>query len=240
MDRQEYEGLVMDLGVAQGNDTAFYLAKGFRVIAVEADEDACRALRTRFADQVASGAVTILNFAASDTFGQDVHIYVHEVHRGASGFEMRPELTSGYSVQPVTTIDWNTLCAQGGVPRYLKIDIEGGEEHFLRSVAGSMHRPEFVSVECHAIRPIEQLHGLGYRRFRLVDQNPPGGFHLPARQMEGHQIEWDAFDYSSGPFGLDLFGDGIWSDFQTVCAEWQTRQAERGRTWFDCHAWLPG
>ena len=239
MHTAEYQGVVMDLGVSQGNDTAFYLAKGFKVVAVEADSGACEGLRQRFANEIASGALVLLNFAASDRFGHHADFFVHDVHQGVSGVAMRAELPTGYSVQPVMTIDWNTLRAQAGVPRYLKVDIEGQEELFLNGMAGAEPVPEFMSVESYSFRPIDQLHALGYQRFRLVDQNPEGGFRLPERQLEGRTIAWPVFEYASGPFGLDVFGDGHWSTFEAVRDEWHARQPELVRTWFDCHAWKP-
>jgi 16S rRNA A1518/A1519 N6-dimethyltransferase RsmA/KsgA/DIM1 with predicted DNA glycosylase/AP lyase activity len=65
-----YAGLVIDIGVSEGNDSAYYLAKGFRVVAVEADSRSCARLRQRFASEIAAGALQLLPFAAADTFGQ--------------------------------------------------------------------------------------------------------------------------------------------------------------------------
>ena len=48
----KFQGVVMDIGVSEGNDTAFYLAKGFQVVAVEADPGMCRTLRSRFAREI--------------------------------------------------------------------------------------------------------------------------------------------------------------------------------------------
>ena len=62
------QGLVMDLGVSEGNDTAYYLSKGFRVIAVEADPATCDNLRQRFRSEIDAGDLMLLNFAASNSF----------------------------------------------------------------------------------------------------------------------------------------------------------------------------
>lgn len=229
----------MDLGVSEGNDTAFYLAKGFQVIAVEADPVTCQALRTRFERDIISGALQLLNFAASDRFGETLDIFVHLVHQGVSGIAKREEVTNEYTKHAVTTINWRTLLAQSGIPRYLKIDIEGNEERFLNGFCLAGEFPEFVSVECHQFMPVKQLYEAGYRRFRLVDQNPPGGFQLPIRQMEGLSIMSADFQHASGPFGLDLFGDGEWLDFDAFQNAWEATRPEMKRTWFDCHAWKP-
>ena len=239
-----YSGLVIDLGVSEGNDTAYYLAKGFRVIGVEADAEACQRLRLRFKAEIESGAVKFLNFAASDTFGEPIDFFVHKDHQGVSATFKHPHLEAGYSQQRVMTIDWKTILAQAGVPRYLKIDIEMAEEAFLRGMMGYA-TPEFISVECHSLEPVELLHALGYERFKLVDQNPPGGFKLPAAQLEGRHIEWTAFNHASGPFGLDLFLDREWLDFAAFQEAWTVSREDYKlgrrpyRTWFDCHAWKP-
>ena len=234
-----FQGLIVDLGVSEGNDTAYYLAKGFRVIAVEADPGQFRALGDRFANHIASGALKLFNFAASDTFGATIEIFVHRVHQGVSGIAKRGEVADDYTVHVVTTIDWRTLLAQSGVPRYLKIDIEGNEVAFLKGFLECGGRPEFISVECHQIRPVEMLYEAGYRRFRLVDQNPAGGFKLAPRQLEGLSLEAADFTHGTGPFGLDIFGDGNWSDFDKFKADWVEARPQMSRTWFDCHVWKP-
>ena len=38
-----YRDLIFDLGMFDGSDTSFYLAKGFRVVALEARADLCAA-----------------------------------------------------------------------------------------------------------------------------------------------------------------------------------------------------
>jgi FkbM family methyltransferase len=234
-----YHGLVMDLGVSEGNDTAYYLAKGFKVIAVEADPVACERLHTRFAPQIGAGALRLFNFAASDTFGTAVDIFIHQTNQGVSGLTKHLHLADGYIRKSVMTINWRALLAQEGNPRYLKIDIEGQEEAFLRGMLQSRKMPEFISVECHTMNAAELLDLLGYHRFKLVDQNPPGGFQLPTIQMEGNRVEDFEFINSSGPFGLDIFNDGAWLDFGAFQRAWQESRSETHRTWFDCHAWKP-
>ncbi len=228
----------MDLGVSEGNDTAYYLAKGFKVLAVEADPETCKKLKTRFSFEIENRSLTLLNFAASDTFGNEIEFFVHQEHQGVSATFKHQHLDAGYVQRSVTTINWTTLKAQFGMPRYLKIDIEGAEDLFLRGMIGS-DVPEFISVECHALAPVALLQKLGYERFKLVDQNPPGGFKQPSKQVEGHTISWDGFHHASGPFGLDVFDDREWLCFDQFSVAWEVSRAETYRTWFDCHAWKP-
>ncbi len=138
----------------------------------------------------------------------------------------------------VMTIDWKRLI-EFGIPYYVKIDIEDNETKFLTGMATSGILPEFISVECHALEPVEMLFSMGYRRFKLIDQNDPSGFLLPHKQYEGRQVDKPDFHHASGPFGLDVFAAGGWNDFEQFKVAWQNAQATRVNTWYDCHAWEP-
>ena len=236
-----YHGLIFDLGVSEGTDTAFYLAKGFKVVAVEADPAMVRHLRARFSTEIGSGAVKLLPFAAADSFGDVLDFHAHAQYQGVSGLSLNPDLSpDGYQQpQQVMTIDWATLLAQG-IPHYVKIDIENNETTFLAGMARTGVVPEFISVECHALDPVRQLFAMGYRRFRLIDQNSRDGFLMPEPQLEGRRVENPDFAHASGPFGMDVFGGGAWLDFSGFEAAWSKAQPTRAHgTWFDCHAWKP-
>ena len=100
--------------------------------------------------------------------------------------------------------------------------------------------PEFILVEAHSLEPVECLFDLGYRRFKLVDQVPIGGFKMPSPQKEGLQVEHYDFRQASGPFGRDVFFDNNWLVFDVFQKVWTEAQPTRVRgTWFDCHAWKP-
>lgn len=47
--------LIIDVGMHNGQDTAFYLAKGFDVVALEANPVLVDAARIRFASEIESG-----------------------------------------------------------------------------------------------------------------------------------------------------------------------------------------
>src|SRR6476659_10205821 len=62
--------LIFDLGMHQGEDTSFYLHKGFRVVGVEANPDLCAHCARRFPREVASGQLTIVNQAIAEEPGE--------------------------------------------------------------------------------------------------------------------------------------------------------------------------
>jgi FkbM family methyltransferase len=231
--------LIFDIGMSEGNDSAFYLAKGFRVVGVEADVKAYYELCERFADEIGAGRMKIENFAASDRADRLLEFFHHNLYQGLSGLSRaRPEFNDGnFSGYYVSTINWPALVARHGVPYYLKIDIEGAELLFLASMAGADMLPAYISAECHSLAVAEALYALGYRHFKLVDQNPPGGFSLPATQHEGQHINWPKFQNSSGPFGKDL-PDQPWHSLDNFKLDWHAARDQMSRTWFDCHASL--
>ena len=136
------------------------------------------------------------------------NFFHHELHQGISGLSnTRAEFASRYTSYHVMTIDWPTLVGKHGVPYYAKIDIEGQESAFLSGITRGAPLPTYISVECHAFEPVRGLYDLGYRRFKLIDQNAPGGFYVPEHQTEGKSIFWPAFEHASGQFGSELPGE---------------------------------
>ncbi len=61
--------LIMDIGVSEGNDTAYYLAKGFDVIAVEADPNSCEKRKKKIFAICRGRDATSLEFPACQRFG---------------------------------------------------------------------------------------------------------------------------------------------------------------------------
>ena len=214
--------LIMDIGMSEGNDFSFYLVKGFRVVGIEADVETYAHLCERFRSQLECGALTIYQCAASGTSGDTVEFFHHKAHQGISGLSnQRSEFSEGtYDSYHVKTINWDSLVEKHGVPYYLKIDIEGQEAEFLRGITNTNALPEYVSVECYTFEAVQILYDLGYRKFKLIDQNPPGGFRLPVLQREGWHVEDITWLHSSGPFGREL-PDVEWLNFREFELKWQ-------------------
>jgi hypothetical protein len=58
------ESLIYDEGAHKGEDTEFYLKKGFRVVAVEATPEFCESISNRFPEYVQSGTLSVVILAA--------------------------------------------------------------------------------------------------------------------------------------------------------------------------------
>ena len=55
--------LVYDVGLHKGEDSAFYLAKGYRVVAFEANPDLTSMCRARFSSEILAERLTIVEGA---------------------------------------------------------------------------------------------------------------------------------------------------------------------------------
>ena len=58
--------VIYDFGMNNGDDVAYYLLKGHRVIGVEANPDLCAEVEERFAREIESGRLKVLNVALAE------------------------------------------------------------------------------------------------------------------------------------------------------------------------------
>ncbi|MCF6272154.1 MAG: hypothetical protein L3J37_03045 [Rhodobacteraceae bacterium] len=71
--------LIFDLGFHNGSDTRFYLGKGFRVIALEANPDLVEKGAQDFQKEIESGQLTLVNRAiTAQTGAGPVSFYVND------------------------------------------------------------------------------------------------------------------------------------------------------------------
>jgi hypothetical protein len=91
--------LIFDVGHHDGEDTNFYLAKGFRVVAVEAMASLCDAARERFKSEIASEHLVIESVAVADSAGP-VTFYQIQTLCGGQPTPRGPNGTKGWASPP--------------------------------------------------------------------------------------------------------------------------------------------
>lgn len=180
--------LVLDVGSHRGEDTEYYLRRGHRVVAVDANPALASELQQRFHDECSSGQLVVLNVAISDQADREVDFHVSKNPEWSS---VREGIANRDSLQErvirVRTATLADLIEKYGAPYYCKVDIEGMDAIALRSLSRARGLPEFISVETECLDPGEAgngdrgaegaletlrlLRGLGYTRFKLVNQN---------------------------------------------------------------------
>jgi FkbM family methyltransferase len=214
--------LVYDIGMHNGDDSAFYLAKGFRVVAVEADPELCKTAEDRFGPFIDSGELTIVNRAIAENTGP-VTLYRSTVSGWATVVEAlnRDNLARGVAADSLV-VDGMTLAdlvEAYGNAFYLKVDIEGMDHAALRSLSASAVRPKYLSMEtsfarwpklASVSRDLELLTSLGYDRFKVVDQALVSEQVPPNPARAGRYVAHNFSDNASGLFGEEA--PGAWLD----------------------------
>ena len=142
-------GLAFDIGANTGQDTAALLARGLRVVAVEANPKLCANMRARFADAIGDGRLVIIDKAISGR--KTVTFYVNSADSGwgttSASYAGRGAAMAGKLEQiEVETTTLTEIIRAHGSPRYLKIDIEGADILCLLGLFDT-DAPPFISIE---------------------------------------------------------------------------------------------
>jgi FkbM family methyltransferase len=161
--------LIYDIGMNNGDDTAYYLSKGFRVIAIEANPLLAQRVAGRFASEIASGKLQILNIGIAAQDGS-ADFWVNEVIDEWSSFD-RELAARGHPHHSVAIPckRLKSVLAEHGVPYYLKVDIEGNDFICIADLDRA-DLPAYVSVEFNHTNLLDHLKKLGYRGFKCIDQ----------------------------------------------------------------------
>ena len=237
---------IIDLGMHTGQDTAFYLKKGFRVIAVEADPGLIAEAESRFAGEISDGRLELIHAALAEHDGETRFCRSRADTLYSTLLPSRLETSrEGYDTITVPAISPETLLGRAGTVRYLKIDIEGADDYVLRALIRSPEfRPPFVSAEVNGPEQAALLFAAGYRGFKLVNQARFARWRQPDPPLEGLHAD-HAFElHSSGLFGEE--SPGPWVSFKDVTKQWvaaarlMALNTDLFNAWFDVHARLDG
>lgn len=224
------EDLIYDVGMHRGEDTDFYLQKGFRVVAFEANPQLVAACTARFAQAIAEGRLVIVAGAivpAADAAAGDEKVKFYR-STGVSAWgtayaawaERNEQLGVASQVIEVERVDFARCIREHGVPYYMKIDVEGADRHCLEALLTVPRRPSYISIEAEKVsfarfqEDLALLAGLGYGEFALVQQENIELQIPPAPSREGAFIPYRFEPGSSGLFGREL--PATWSSVRDI------------------------
>jgi FkbM family methyltransferase len=211
-------GLVFDLGMHHGEDTAYYLSRGFRVVGVEANPANVAHLQDRFASEIADGRVTVVPRAIAAQRGRVTFTAVAgrtiwgSIDEGFVQRARRDGLKT--TTVEVDAVSLGEVLDEHGTPYYLKVDVEGMDLTCVAALRGRTDLPRFLSVEsvvtsldatpAMARAELALVRDLGYSRFAYVDQATLGRLTGTRLEAEGAPVTYEHAEDSSGPFGDDL------------------------------------
>lgn len=223
--------LIFDVGLHRGEDTDFYLKKGFRVVAFEADPDLVAHCKARFRDAIAEGRLQIVEGAiAPEMAGEHVAFYKN-LQKSVWGtidasWAERNEKSGARSVKvEVVRVDIVEAFLTLGVPFYLKVDIEGADHLVLDGLHRLKDRPCYISIEAEeldftrSVAQLDALRDLGYHGFKPVQQARMPRTQIVTTTLGGDPLFYVFGDSASGPFGDDL--PGVWLSYDQCLGEYR-------------------
>lgn len=228
---EKKQNLIFDVGLHKGEDTDFYLKKGFSVVAFEADPDLVAECQERFREQLESGQLTIVAGAIvpqemidagqdSVTFYKNADVSVWGTISPNWAKRNTVHQTSSCEIS-VPTIDFVDVLQTYGIPRYLKADIEGADMICIEALKRFKHKPDYVSIESSktSLKELDNeltvLDSLGYTHFKAVEQSELHTVQsVPREAAEGKNTEHVFPDGSSGLFGREL--PGTWMNLSGI------------------------
>ena len=252
--------LIYDVGSENGDDSAYYLCKGYKVVGIEASPLAVEKLQRRFAAEIAEGRYVLLPVGIAEKSGRAA-FWICDDHAPWSSFDRAIASRNGSRHHSVTvqTRPFRSILEEFGAAIYCKIDIEGSDNLCVEDFT-SRTRPQYVSIE--VIRGDEQLRLLrrkGYTKFKIISQRSfrqpatallrlksslPRIARLPVTAVEARLLRYRPDEMSrcrlgsSGPFGEAT--EGEWRTFDEALKIWEAvcGLGDDLNDWHDIHASL--
>jgi FkbM family methyltransferase len=186
------DDLIYDVGMNNGDDTAYYLHRGYRVVAIDADPQACENARQRFQEELNRGRLTILNCGIATEAG-NLDFWICESHPEWSSFDRRIASRDGaphHQIQ-VACRTFDSILTEYGVPYYLKVDIEGHDLQCVEGLKTVDDRPKYLSIELGELdEPLQKLADLGYAAFKCISQFTFVPLQYPPTEMQRRAEFW--------------------------------------------------
>lgn len=176
------EKLIFDIGFHKGEDTLFYLLKGYKVIAVDADQQLIEEGQHILKKYLENGKLLLLNYVISDENDKDIDFFISESTLWSSTkTTISSRMGNKTSKKKIKSKRLDRLFEEYGTPFYCKIDIEGNDIIALQTIEKVDEKPLYISVETecigenetgigHEFDTLNCLYQLGYRKFKLIDQ----------------------------------------------------------------------
>ena len=240
---EKYHDLIYDVGMHKGEDTDYYLKKGFKVIAFEADPNLVAECKKKFADDINKGNLTIVEGAIIEFTSEEAPCNTIRFFRNndvsvwgtvKDDWASRNEsLGTSSEIIEVPAINFSKCLQQYGIPHYLKVDIEGMDTICLKALFPFEQKPDYISIESDKVsfeklkEELKLFMDLGYTDFKAINQAKIALQKEPEFSKEGSHIGYKFQNGSSGLFASDLSYE--WQQYQQILKRYKS--IFRGYKW---------
>ena len=224
------KNLIYDVGLHHGQDTDFYLKKGFDVVAFEANPENAAVCRRKFADAIEKKQLTIIEGAIVENVGGGkAKFYRNQDHSlwgsTCDDWAYRNEVMGTTNeIIEVNAVDFGDCLERYGIPFFLKADIVGSETICLKALLAFENQPDYISIRSEKVifRKLEEefrlFEQLGYNKFKAVQQDFTD-LQTVIESPAGEKISYTFADGASGLFGEE--SPGKWKNKQEILKQYQ-------------------
>ncbi len=212
----KHKNLIYDVGLHHGQDTDFYLKKGFDVVAFEANPANVDFCKKRFSSEIAEGRLIIIEGGIVELEnwnggGHKIEFYRNEQTSfwGTTDkeFAFRNEVmgTQNEKIE-IPAVNFAAALEKYGIPHYLKADIVGSEKICLRALLQFNNKPDYISIRSEKViwsnllEEFDLFERLGYDKFKAIQQDVTD-FTV---DLNGEKYVFD--EGASGTFGEETSG----------------------------------
>lgn len=230
----KHKDLVFDIGLHKGQDTDYYLQKGYRVVAFEANPENAEFCRRYFAEAIEEGKLVIVEGAITrknslPKHGGKVKFYrnLHSSFWGStcSDWAKRNEVMgTANEVIEVEAVNLADYFKKYGMPFYLKADIVGSEKICLEALLEFEEKPDYISIRSeklifnNLLEEFRLLQTLGYDQFKAVQQSITDWKTVIETDKNEEQV-YTFQEGASGPLSEET--GGKWKNYQQILSEYR-------------------
>lgn len=260
------DALIFDLGMHLGEDTDYYLKKGFDVVAVEANPKNVECCTARFNSEIAaqrlhiiSGAIVSNRSSGFITFYQNVKSNWGTVEKDWANRNLGFGKPSVEIRVPI--VDLQNMFSKHGIPHYIKIDLQGQELTALSILKSLQRVPLYASVNLGAwdtqtiqlvsslskSSSISESGGLD-KLIQVLNAFTALGYRkfkvvqqatIPGSTIEAQDLGGVKFRYTFQRHSSGPFGNDLAGDWVSVQSAIELYvEYAKYRGWFDIHAAL--
>ena len=229
---------IFDIGANKGQNLSYFLDKADIVIAIEANTNLVKQIKSDFKQFIDNEKLIVENVALTDDENvKNIDFYISKVNDVLS--TLYPDDKSKFYKQEVrcekASFLINKYLKKYDISQieYIKIDIEGADDLVLNDLLKNNILCENLSVECHKSEVLELLLNSKFKSFKFVeggDVTFKKNIEITNKLNEKKIINFDI--HSSGPYGDDIPGD--YYDKNSIL----TYFLNKGLGWKDIHCSL--